>query len=243
MKNKEEKPKKRRAIHQTDDDPVVEWAENIAAETKYGNEESFQFFLELKDQYKRLLKHFTQVTRLSDSYSSSLKELTEKLNEQIRMDILTHIPNRRGMMERLDTQVSRASRYNEQFSLILADIDHFKQINDEYGHQTGDTVLIEVAKQLNDSLRKDDYCSRWGGEEFLICLPHTNIEGAQAVAEKLRSRIANLEVKHNNYSVQVTISLGVTEYHKDQSLDDIVRIADDAMYQAKQHGRNQVFPL
>jgi diguanylate cyclase (GGDEF)-like protein len=241
--HEEEYPRKRRPIHEFENDPILDWANKIAADPTYEDEETFQYFLELRDHYKRLLKHFTQVTRLSDSYSQSLKEMTVTLNEQIRQDSLTGILNRRGMIEKLSNQLGRAKRYHEPFSIILVDIDLFKHINDDYGHQAGDQVLIAVAEQLKNDLREEDFCGRWGGEEFLICLPHTAVKGAKTVAEKLRTSVAELEIKHEHHTLQVTISLGITGYDDTCDLDDLVRIADNAMYRAKQEGRNRSVTL
>lgn len=223
-----------------DDDPVAGWAEEVAADGDISLEDLRAHFQTLTDSYKGLLKRFGQVARLSDSYQRSLKELTESLRDQARRDPLTGLANRRDMLEQLDNQVNRAKRYGEPFSVIVADVDHFKDVNDKFGHHAGDIVLTRVADQLRATLRTQDWCGRWGGEEFLICLPHTDLNGASVVAEKLRTNVAAATVNHEGSEIRVTVSLGVAFYRPEDDLDTVVRNADRAMFQAKRKGRNRV---
>ena len=143
-------------------------------------------------------------------------------------------------MDQLANQISRAARYNESFCVIVVDVDHFKRVNDTFGHHAGDIALRGVADQFKLALRAEDCCGRWGGEEFLICLPHTDLNGAAVVAEKLRQAVETAPVNHEGKSIHVTISLGVARYGSGQDLDSIVRDADRALYAAKDNGRNRV---
>jgi diguanylate cyclase (GGDEF)-like protein len=222
------------------DDPVVRWAREVAEDPRYRDDPTLEHFLTLTDHYLSLLRRFTRVTRLSDSYQKTLKELNESLNEAARRDHLTGLANRREVLDRLAEQVSRAHRHGEVFAVVLADIDDFKRINDTYGHEAGDQVLRSVAGVFSTSLRPEDTCSRWGGEEFLIALPHTDSAGAGAVAGKLRGAVAETDVRYDNRVFHTTISAGVAEYRDGEDLDDTIRHADDAMFQAKRRGKDRV---
>lgn len=152
-------------------------------------------------------------------------------------DKLTGLLNRHAGSHRLSEEYERVLRYGTPFAVILIDIDHFKEINDRYGHVTGDRVLKEIAGLLSSFIRKTDSAVRWGGEEFLLLLPGTNLDNSFAMAQRLKSLLdghAFFEVHH------VTASFGVTTYMSGQALDDILQSVDKALYQAKQNGRNQV---
>ncbi|MCF7927452.1 MAG: GGDEF domain-containing protein [Spirochaetales bacterium] len=234
------------------DDPVLKWAGEVLAEFQEqesrGEQESpdkenrlSEHFLRLTKEYERLLRSFDHVTRISDRYQKSLMETNESLDEAARRDPMTGLSNRRDMMERLSFELKRASRYDELFSVILMDIDHFKNVNDNHGHGKGDEVLVMTAKTLVDGIRSEDMCARWGGEEFLVCLPHTALDDAEKVAEKLRLSVASNSLPSGKGdSIHITISAGLAEYVKGFLLDDLIRTADDSLYEAKRLGRNRV---
>ena len=226
-----------------DDDPVVRWANSIAADPTYQGEACLEHFVQLRDQYVALLRRFARVTRISDSYQHSLKELNESLAEAARQDHLTGLPNRRAMLDELADQIGRAERYGEEFALILADIDDFKRVNDTRGHEAGDHVLVSVAHTLESSIRGEDICARWGGEEFLICLPHTELNGAQAVADKLLEAVAKLKTFYEERQISTTISAGIAVHHGSESLDATIAKADNGMFEAKHQGKNRVYVL
>ncbi|MCD4847856.1 MAG: GGDEF domain-containing protein [Candidatus Aegiribacteria sp.] len=162
--------------------------------------------------------------------------------ERIAMfDPLTNCMNRRFMIENLKHEIHRCIRSNSTFSLMLGDIDRFKQINDKHGHECGDKVLQQIAITMNNRLRAQDMICRWGGDEFLIILPDTSPDSGRNVAETLRKVIEDLSIVYRNQKVQVTISFGV--YDKDysnSSPDYYIRIADRNLYDAKNRGRNRV---
>jgi diguanylate cyclase (GGDEF)-like protein len=162
----------------------------------------------------------------------------EELHRLSVTDPLTRLYNRRRMNEVMDEYINNAKRYQDPFSLILFDIDNFKNINDHYGHNTGDRVLIKIAEITKDLLRKTDYIGRWGGEEFLILLPKSVKEDAAQIAEKLRGEIQNIIFPEE---FNVTCSFGIAEYDNQLDLDDIVNNADKALYHAKNSGKNCVF--
>ncbi|MEN4052799.1 MULTISPECIES: sensor domain-containing diguanylate cyclase [Sulfurimonas] len=173
-------------------------------------------------------------------YLTDVTELKEKefeLENLARIDQLTKINNRLYLDEILMKQYYRFNRHSEECSIILVDIDYFKTVNDEYGHLVGDKVLVEFAALLQKSIRKDDIVGRWGGEEFLIILPHTYLDKAAFLAEKLCKIIAEHEF---NVIGHKTASFGVATFVHGMSVEQCVDMADDALYEAKEGGRNMV---
>ncbi|MEI7895220.1 MAG: GGDEF domain-containing protein, partial [Myxococcales bacterium] len=162
------------------------------------------------------------------------------LEHTSRTDPLTSLANRRAMRELLAAEVSRARRHGSPLVVVSLDLDHFKAINDTYGHDAGDAVLVQVAAVMERNLRREDSCGRWGGEEFLMVLPECGLEASTNVAEKLRGRIEQATVILGGRTLRVTASIGVATFSVDDSVEDLLRRADDAMYAAKRGGRNRV---
>lgn len=152
-------------------------------------------------------------------------------------DFLTKLPNRRQMMDLLQKEVERSNRYNRTFSIMLLDLDQFKRVNDNYGHDVGDAVLQEVATLLEENLRTVDHVSRWGGEEFLIIAPEVTLDQAVQQAERLRRLLAGYT--HDEVGT-VTASFGAARYRRGETVNELLRRADMALFRAKEHGRNQV---
>jgi len=155
------------------------------------------------------------------------------------VDYLTGLLNRRAILEHMDYQVVRAQRTHEPFALLLCDLDGFKRVNDTYGHEVGDQVLRSVAERLKQSCRAQDLVSRWGGEEFLLFLPETDLQGALHAAEKLRARITDQLYPAREEGIRLTISVGIAVYGAGETLDDTINRADVALYQAKSLGRDR----
>lgn len=180
----------------------------------------------------------------------NLKRLRDELGEKnreletlARVDALTGAKNRRCLMEVLQSEFDRCRRYERPFSLLMFDLDHFKQINDQHGHQTGDEVLVAVAKALASALRSNDTVGRYGGEEFAVVLPETSREAAVAVAERCRSLVEALRIPLvDGTDLRVTTSVGLASVPDAgiADLSDLVRIADGALYEAKRGGRNRL---
>jgi diguanylate cyclase (GGDEF)-like protein/PAS domain S-box-containing protein len=165
------------------------------------------------------------------------KRFEAQLRELVERDPLTNAHNRRSLHAILDAELGRVRRYGIPLSMIMFDVDHFKQINDDYGHQAGDSVLVSVADVVREELRSPDRLGRWGGEEFLVIAPNTGHHRAVVLAERLRTRIADTCFDHG---ARVTCSFGVCEYVDDEDADAFIRRADDLMYLAKRRGRNNV---
>lgn len=153
------------------------------------------------------------------------------------IDDLTGIANRRALGMKLGNEIARVRRYGGDFSVLLLDVDHFKQINDQHGHQAGDGVLRELARLLERECRDVDTVGRWGGEEFMAILPEAHREQAATLATRLRQAIG---AHHFRGSVAITASVGVAWFKHGDSMDGIVKRADDALYLAKERGRNRI---
>jgi two-component system cell cycle response regulator len=165
----------------------------------------------------------------------------EQLEKLALTDGLTQIHNKRYFQLRLAEEFRRAQRYDNPLALILADLDHFKTVNDTAGHMMGDTVLKEVARCFQASIRDTDTAARWGGEEFAVVLPQTHLAGALTVAERIRRDVSMLRLGPG-FIVSVTTSLGVSSYPAAHihTTDELVGAADEALYRAKREGRNRV---
>lgn len=174
-----------------------------------------------------------------ESESSELKSKLKIANNQALRDSLTGLPNRNAYNERLEAELARWKRYRSPLSLIVWDIDHFKSINDSYGHKAGDKVLLLIAKQLSDHSRATDFISRFGGEEFTMLLPNTDSQSALTVANQLRQTIEKTGFNASGASVAITISCGITEFIPSDTDETAFERADQALYQAKEQGRNR----
>jgi diguanylate cyclase (GGDEF)-like protein len=172
-----------------------------------------------------------------------LKRSNELLLELSNTDYLTGLFNRRYLMESMDKELQRAARKNGCLSLILLDIDHFKSVNDTYGHVQGDVVLQKVSHQLQKELRGYDIAARYGGEEFIAVLPDASLKEAVFVAERIRCAVEELRFGGDISQLRLTVSLGVAEFQKpdcNHGVDAFIKLADDALYRAKANGRNRV---
>ncbi len=169
-----------------------------------------------------------------NSYFSRLK-----INKLTYFDKLTGVYNRNRLFDYLSREIEMKKRYNNNFSIIIYDIDKFKNINDTYGHPTGDIILKETTKCVKNHIRVGDYLFRIGGDEFLIILPNTTLNEAITVAEKIRSQIEKNIYSINNINT-ITLSLGVAEYSNDDTYEELIKKADNMLYDAKNNGRNKV---
>lgn len=160
----------------------------------------------------------------------------QKLDEMSRTDFLTGLNNRRVLFEKLEYEAKRVGRTKDPLSLLLLDIDHFKNVNDLHGHSIGDKVLIEIANILRSSIRSTDFVGRYGGEEFMVILPECDADGAMKVAEKIRLTIQEFDFEAG---LKITISGGIRQFHG-ESVDQMIEFADQNLYLAKKNGRNQI---
>lgn len=169
---------------------------------------------------------------------SARHDMEEQLRTLSQTDSLTGLSNRRRFSEMATEELTRAIRYKHPISMLIFDIDHFKTINDNFGHQAGDGALVELAQVVLDCTRESDSVARWGGEEFTVLMPFTGLVAAASVGEKIREKVAQHPFKNG---LKLTVSIGVAEWQlHDESVDSLVSRADDALYQAKETGRNRI---
>ncbi len=160
-----------------------------------------------------------------------------RLNELATQDVLTHVANRFQFDKVLDHSISLSQRYGRILSIMLIDIDYFKEVNDRYGHLVGDEVLKTVAKILSEGVRKSDVVARWGGEEFVVLLPDSELSSAVKLAETLRIKVSEYNFKHSG---KVTCSIGVVRWNEGENSDQLLLRVDEKLYLAKEDGRNRV---
>ncbi|RLJ70635.1 diguanylate cyclase (GGDEF)-like protein [Hydrogenivirga caldilitoris] len=193
---------------------------------------------ELEEEPGRDLIRFRALVSLVNTITGELKDANDKLERLAERDPLTGLYNRRKMIALLEEQIRRTERYGKSFCVLMVDIDNFKLINDTYGHQKGDEVLKGMAQALRELLRSTDLYSRWGGEEFLVVMPETEIEGGTAVAEKLRVGVRGFF--NRKLGMDISVSVGLTAYRDGDCIEGLLSRADRAMYRAKKKGKNLV---
>lgn len=234
-------------LYKPDENPLFD---AIASGNDYGNDDGVftcksGFMMPVSFVCRNILKDntmdgaviaFRDIT-VQKKHLQSLEAINELLEKQATTDALTGIFNRMKFNKSLANEIKRAERYNTPFSLIIFDIDHFKQVNDTYGHLAGDNVLKHIAKLVTANLRQIDIFARWGGEEFVIQTPDTPLDGAIRLAEKLRSEIEGYDFSEPK---MVTTSFGVATFRNEDNDITLVNRADEALYRAKEGGRNQV---
>ena len=173
-------------------------------------------------------------------YQTMLKEAMSKLELASQTDGLTGLNNRAHWEKRLLEEYNRVQRYGSTLTLIMLDLDHFKAVNDTHGHLAGDAVLRDVSKKLNETFRESDIAGRYGGEEFGVVLPATDLQGAMIVADRLRQQICAAPVHYDGIEIPVSISVGLSEYNPDADTHEkLIAQADEALYQSKHCGRNK----
>ena len=171
----------------------------------------------------------------------SLLKRKEEAEKMAHLDFLTGLINRRSLFQQIrqnDTQTDAETP--DTTTIIMVDLDYFKQVNDTHGHDHGDAVLVQVSRLLKNSLRDTDLVARWGGEEFLVLLPKTNLKQGMMVAEGLREKVANGVFSHDGIDHKITLTLGVASYTCESDFQQTIQLADKALYEGKQFGRNRV---
>jgi len=173
--------------------------------------------------------------------NKKLEESVKELHKLSMIDNLTNIYNRRYFFQTAEDLISITKREQKPISLLMIDIDYFKQINDNYGHHAGDFILINLVKEIEEIVRKSDIFARIGGEEFTILLHDTSSEGAKVIAEKIRSTIESKDFEYNELTIKLTLSIGISEVNQQNTtIESLYKEADKKLYRAKENGRNQV---
>jgi len=188
-------------------------------------------------------KHMGQlekIIRISDRYQSTIHKLNLDLQQASTHDALTGLGNRRLLISHMEKEEDRSKRYRDRFVLAFIDIDYFKQINDVHGHNAGDQVLTETAECIKESVRGCDICGRWGGEEFLLILPRTDLNAGLAVTERVQQAISKLRVHVESGPIGLTVSIGVAEHQVGEKFLETLARADTFLFVAKRAGRNRM---
>lgn len=176
----------------------------------------------------------------AEDAEAELLRANRRLMNLAATDPVTNLTNRRNMMLRIEQEKEKIDRGGKPFSLIMVDIDNFKHVNDEFGHDGGDFVLIGLAEMISVSIRKQDQVARWGGDEFLVMLPETDLEGGRVVAEKIRQRVLRTPFVYHEKDIPVTLTFGVGLCDSNNGIGSCIRKADQALYFGKQSGKNRV---
>ena len=204
------------------------------------NQELHEKYQKLSDDFQRLEAEFQKTKRALERKEIEVRAILAQAHELANTDVLTFLPNRRKIIVELQEEIIRSDRYGTPLSISILDIDHFKKVNDTYGHTTGDETLRMVASQLRDQIRHPDVIGRYGGEEFLIVLPNNELKAAAEQASRLCREIRAMQVEANNNILSVTVSIGIAQYRiKQENWEGFLHRADEALYQAKNNGRDQ----
>ena len=223
-----------KANEQTSDIPVV-----FLTGSSTNEDEELGFNIGATDFIRKPISAKIVVARASSILK--LRAATRELERLAATDPLTGAFNRRRFLEVGNAELRRSKRYKHTFSVLMLDIDHFKAVNDTYGHGIGDTALKETVTAIQDAMREQDTLGRLGGEEFAVIVPETDTEDAAAVAERIRGSIAQIVIDTPDEPLSFTVSIGVSECDDDDdSVDDALTRADNALYDAKEQGRNRV---
>ncbi len=199
--------------------------------------------LRLLEKYILLERRQRRIAKISDNYQLEVTEIKEKFEREARIDHLTGLANRRDMFRVLETEITRVTSDGGSLSLVLFDFDSFKTINDTYGHEAGNQMLQHGVRMLQDIMRQEDTCARWGDDEFMIILPDSNEERIFLTAEKLRLIIELNPLLYKGKKIKTTISLGVAVYKHGESLNNTLYRVDSSINDAKKQGKNRVGPL
>ncbi|QOY52550.1 GGDEF domain-containing protein [Candidatus Sulfurimonas baltica] len=222
---------------------LEEYNEDPITNFKIAHKKLFTIAVALEENTQALSKdlknHNGEVKALSNKIVL-LEEELKKTREESKEDFLTKLSNRRALDELISIKESEFERYNHNFSIVMFDLDYFKAVNDNYGHDAGDAVLSAFAKILKAEARNVDIIGRFGGEEFMALLEETNAEGGAIFAEKVRVKVEKARFMYKGERIEVTVSCGVSERSKHPSIDTLIKSADENLYKAKKDGRNRV---
>ncbi len=194
----------------------------------------------LEEAYETLEQKVVARTKELSEKNLELVKIHREMEILATIDSLTKLLNRRSMLEKIDHEKMRCERSGFPFTIIMTDIDNFKFFNDKHGHDCGDFVLVSIANIMMKIIRKQDFVARWGGEEFLLLLPDTNLSGGQIIAEKIREIVAGEIYKYDSLELSVTMTFGVCAYEFPMDIEECIKKADTALYKGKESGKNCV---
>jgi len=213
--------------------------EQILVDRRFADNVLLAELTQLHEQSKRLEHRVEVLTAENEQLKTQLVNMVRSLDLASRVDGMTGLANRRDIMEKIDREATRSHRHKHPFTVLLINVDDFKKVNDTYGYNTGDDVLVEISRVLRGCVRNEDICARWGGEEFLLLLPETNVDASLSLAGKFPESIPLTEFKGNKPGIRVTVSIGVCEHDLTQTIHECISRANLALTLAKQGGRNR----
>jgi diguanylate cyclase (GGDEF)-like protein len=217
----------------------VERFEKVIADRHLADTILLEEFTHLSDCNKKLLQRMNRISVENEQLKTELVNLVRSLDLASRIDGMTGLANRRDIMEKIDRESTRSHRHQHPFTILLVNIDDFKKVNDTHGFNTGDDVLVEIARVLKSCVRNEDVCARWGGEEFMILLPETAAESSLPVARKVLEAMRRTEFKANKPGIHITVSIGVCEHNPSQTVQECIARVHQALLQAKRGGKNR----
>lgn len=213
--------------------------EQLIADRQHADVALLDEFKQLSELYRKLETRAEKLAKENEQLKTELVNMVRSLELASRIDGMTGLANRRDIMEKIEREATRSHRHQHPFTILLVDVDDFKKVNDTYGYNSGDDVLVEVARVLRSCVRNEDICARWGGEEFMILLPETSAEGSLTVANKVLESVSMTEFKANKPGIRITVSIGICENDPLQSVYDCIARVDQALQQAKKDGKNR----
>lgn len=217
----------------------VERFEKIIEDVRHADNVLLEEFTHLSDCYKKLVQRTTRLAAENEQLKTELVNMVRSLDLASRIDGMTGLANRRDIMEKIDREATRSQRHQRSFTILLVNVDDFKKINDQHGYNTGDDVLVEIARVLRSCVRNEDICARWGGEEFLILLPETSTENSLPVANKVLESMSMTEFKANKPGIHITVSIGICEHDPSQTVQESIARVHQALLHAKMGGKNR----
>ena len=217
----------------------VERFEKVIADKHNSDNLLLKEFTRLSDCNNMLRLQVNKLSAENEQLKTELVNMVRSLDLASRVDGMTGLANRRDIMEKIDREATRSQRHQRSFTILLVNIDDFKKVNELYTYNSGDDVLVEVARVLRSCVRNEDICARWGGEEFLILLPETAAESSLPVANKILEAMSMTEFKANKPGIHVTVSIGVCEHKPAQTVQESISRIHQAVLQAKKGGKNR----
>ena len=220
-----------------------EESESSKVNFKIAHQKLYTLALALEENTKNLSSDLNEQNNEVQQLSRKIEDLERELNEaraESKEDFLTKLYNKRALDEFLNVKEAEFERYQHNFTIVMLDIDHFKSVNDNYGHDAGDAVLAAFAQIIKKEARTEDIIGRFGGEEFMAILSETDVKGGVIFAEKVRKHVEKAKFMYKNERIDVTVSCGVSERKRNSSMETAIKHADDNLYKAKNNGRNQV---
>jgi diguanylate cyclase (GGDEF)-like protein len=217
----------------------IERFEKVIADIHNADNILLEEFTQLSECYKKLIQHSSKLRAENKQLKTKLVNIVRSLDLTSGIDGMTGLSNRHDIMGKIDREATRSQRHHHSFTILLVNVDDFNKINDAYGYNTGDDVLVEIARVLRGCVRNEDICARWGGEEFLILLPETNCDSSLPVAKKVLESISMTEFKAHKPGIHITVSIGISEYIAPQTVQGCIVKVNQALLQAKKDGKNR----